>query len=73
MMKKLTVAELIDMLSDLPGDAEVRLASQPSYPMEYEAGEPVAVTTDEGSVVYLPEARHVGYLPGAASAELGWR
>lgn len=72
-MKNLTVAELIDMLSYFPADAEVRLASQPSYPMQYIAGEPVAVSTDEGDIVYLPEAGGAGYLSGAASEELGWR
>lgn len=32
-MYELTVAELIEQLSELPEDATVRLATQPSYPL----------------------------------------
>lgn len=31
----MTVFELIELLQDLPEDAEVRFAQQPSYPFEY--------------------------------------
>lgn len=68
----MTVGELMERLSDLPEDAEVRVAEQPAYPMEYRVGDPVLVQ-DAGPVVYLPEAGHVGYLSGAVAVELGWR
>ena len=76
------VAELMEALAELPPDAEVRVAEQPSCPMEYGICEPVLVEVvpvarynDDiaGPVVYLPEAEHVGYLPGVVAVELGWR
>lgn len=71
----MTVGELMERLSDLPEDAEVRVAEQPAYPMEYRVGDPVLVQEllVAGPVVYLPEAGHVGYLSGAVAVELGWR
>lgn len=32
----MTVAELRDLLADLPDDAEVRLATQPNWPLAFE-------------------------------------
>ncbi len=52
-MNKLTVAELIAELQNMPQDAEVRLAHQPSWPFEYAidqvvcAGEDVKLLTEE--------------------------
>ena len=38
------VRELIEFLEDMPEDAEVRLAHQPSYPFEYSIGDVVEVS-----------------------------
>ena len=78
------VAELIALLEDMPEDAEVRLAQQPSWPFEYSIGGVVMVGPDAGTedededapeenVVYIAESGQLGYLPGAVSRELGWR
>jgi hypothetical protein len=70
------VIELLEALSELPEDAEVRLASQPSWPMEFRLDGPSSVQHDDEmdtAVVYLTEAEHVGYLPGFVARELGWR
>ena len=70
------VFELLEALSELPEDAEVRLASQPSWPMEFGLDGPTFVEHDDDTdtpVVYLTEAEHVGYLPGFVARELGWR
>lgn len=75
----MTVEELIDLLSDLPSDTEVRFASQPNYPFEYEIDNVVVVevenkrTGDFETIAYLEEGRQIGYLPGSVSEELGWR
>lgn len=34
-----TVAELIELLQDMPQDAPIKFASQPSWPFEYSIGE----------------------------------
>jgi hypothetical protein len=67
----MTVAELIELLEDLPADAEVRLATQPSWPMEYSLGHRVAEDA-EANVVYLAERTQLGYLSGDAAEQLGW-
>jgi len=73
------VIELLEALAELPEDAEVRLASQPSWPMEFRLDGPTFVDEEQdedgsaGPVVYLTEAEHVGYLPGFVARELGWR
>lgn len=73
-MDEMTVGELIASLQDYPEDAPVRLAQQPAWPFEYRIGEPAsAEVEDEREVIYLPEAGQIGYLPGAARDELGWR
>lgn len=70
----LTVANLLEMLEDLPPETPVRMAQQPSWPFEYSIAEPVLVETEEdGPVLYLPERQQTRYLPGEVSAELGWR
>jgi hypothetical protein len=73
------VIELLEALSELPEDAEVRLASQPSWPMEFRLDGPTFIEGEQdedgaaGPVVYLTEATHLGYLPGFVARELGWR
>ena len=68
----MTVAELIEELKYMEQDAEVRFASQPSWPFEYDITGVVEVKVDEDDVVYLEEGRQLGYLPGEAKDELGW-
>jgi hypothetical protein len=67
----------LEALSELPEDAEVRLASQPSWPMEFGLDGPTFIAAEQddtaGAVVYLAEAAHLGYLPGFVARELGWR
>ena len=71
----MTVRELIEMLEDCNEDAEVRMAYQPSYPLESQIA---CVTADsdlqpdeddevndeestDGEVVWLCEGSQVGY------------
>jgi len=83
-----TVEELIRLLKDCDRDAEVRFASQPSWPFEYSVAdvhehwpepEPYPEGDDlEGEefepepVVYLVEGRQLAYLPGDVKRDLGW-
>lgn len=75
----MTVQDLMDLLSELPSDMEVRFASQPNYPFEYSIDDAVVVevennrTGEETEILYLSEGRQIGYLPGSVSSELGWR
>lgn len=78
------VSELIEILQDMDGDTEVRLAMQPSWPFEYSIGGIVRITSledkeydydgesDGESVVYLGEGSQLGYLPSIVKDELGW-
>jgi hypothetical protein len=77
----MTVQDLIDTLEGLDPEAQVRLAFQPSHPMQYTIGDVVEVDDDdEGDVaVFLAEGSAPGpfraprpYLPRAARIELGW-
>jgi len=71
----MTAAELIEILSECPPNAEVRIAHQPSWPFELSVGQTCYLSKDEGSdgVFYIAEQDQIGYLPSAVSAELGWR
>jgi hypothetical protein len=78
----MNVGELIEFLKDLPEDAEVRFAQQPSYPFEYSVADVVIIGgelganedgEDDDPVVYLVEGSQLGYLPGKVSREIGWR
>lgn len=84
----MTVKDLIRQLEDFDPYAEVRLAFQPSWPFEHSIGNVVSVDlTDEDAleddpfvdhntgerIVYIGEGSQIGYLPGQASSELGWR
>ena len=73
---KVTVEELMDRLSEMPPEAEVRLAHQPGWPFEYgiDAWNPAVVAKDGDNqdIVYLVEGGQIGYLPGSAAEEIGW-
>lgn len=66
------VCELIEILGDFPENAEVRFASQPNWPFEYNIGGDI-VMNDEENVVYLAEAGQIGYLPGDIAEKLSWK
>jgi hypothetical protein len=84
----MTVADLLDKLTRLDPDAEIRLALQPNYPFQYniDAVVQVPVLNDrdaadigapEGAknVVYISErgqVHHQPYLPAAAAHKLNW-
>ena len=69
----MTVQELIEELSYVNPDAEIRFASQPSWPFEYSFSGPVEVADEDGlPTVYLVEGSQLGYLPEEARDEIGW-
>ena len=74
----MTVQDLIFELQEMNPDAEVRFASQPSWPFENDIDSVVIVevenrrTGEAVEIVYLEEGRQIGYLPGEAKEELGW-
>lgn len=84
----MTVGELMEVLERMPGDAEVRLAMQPSWPMQHDVRVAVLVEGGEGyeleegfpetveeEEVYLVDGGQVyeaPYLPGIARNEIGW-
>ncbi len=64
------VKELIELLQEQDGDAEVRLAHQPSYPMEYsvkgiasslDLEECVEPADEATQIVYVVEGAWLGY------------
>jgi hypothetical protein len=81
------VGQLIEMLEQMPEDAEVMLAQQPSWPFEYSLGDVVMVGPDadnqlddddeddrpDENIVYLVEGSQTRYLPGFARNAVGWR
>lgn len=79
----MTAAELIEYLEGLDPETEIRLATQPSWPLEYGV-RPHLVTeadlADDDSpiapapapVAWLVEGSQLGYLPSAVSAA-AWR
>lgn len=77
-MSNMTVGDLIAVLEEMPQEAEVFLAMQPSYPFEYDIADVVEIAPDTTSKdfdpgrVYLAEGRQTRYLPGDARDELGW-
>jgi hypothetical protein len=72
---KLTVEALIEALEDCDPHAEVRLAHQPSWPLQF-AVDPdhraAALDLEDRPVVFLRAGEPLGYLPEAARAQLGW-
>lgn len=76
----MTVMELMEYLEDCDENAEVRLAIQPNYPFQHDVKTviecDVEVRDKTERVVYIAEAGQnydAPYLPGEASAELGWK
>lgn len=67
-MNGMTVAELIELLERLDPEAQVRVATQPSWPFEYHISQ-VAETDD---ACWIAVGDQVGYLPGDAQEALGW-
>lgn len=70
--QEMTVGVMIELLSQMPKDAVLRMATQPNWPFENRVGEPVLVESEMGSAVYLPEGDQFGYLPGEAAVLLRW-
>ncbi len=74
----MTVRELIEELEGMNPEAEVRFASQPSWPFEYSVAAVVGFSEDdeddrtEAETVYLVEGNQIGYLPGEVKDEIGW-
>ena len=81
----MTVGELKQELEDLESqdklndNTEIRIAHQPRWAFEYSLGDSVAVvwakdeySEDRNPVVYLEEARQIGYLPQPAADAIGW-
>ena len=66
---KWTVEMLIEELQNMPADAEVRLAFQKRYPLEYTFGD-VALARD--GKVYIGEGTQVGYLMDEGEEALEW-
>jgi hypothetical protein len=72
----MNVSELIDHLKDYDPDAEVRLATQVQWPVEYSvqsvasADEVGSLTGEEDApnIVYIAEGEQLGYLPEPARA-----
>lgn len=64
----MTVEQLIELLEEFNPEAEVRIASQPNWPMEYELAD-VEATAE---VVYVSEGGQLGYLPHDAVVAVGW-
>ncbi|MDP2234974.1 MAG: hypothetical protein Q8J88_00950 [Bacteroidales bacterium] len=75
----MTVQQLIEELEGMNPEAEVRFASQPNWPFEYEISNVSGFTPDgeetndeESEVVYLVEGYQLGYLPEKVKFEIGW-
>ena len=74
----MTVQELIEALSAMNPDAEVRIAHQPSWPFELSIGSVVSAETyDDPSGlmcdnVWIGEGSQIGYLPGDVKSAFGW-
>jgi hypothetical protein len=65
--------QLLDDLTeehDLPGETEVRIAMQPTYPFEYSTSDRSTVVN---GILYLAEGDQLSYLPSEVSRALGWR
>jgi hypothetical protein len=69
----MTVEELMELLQDMPPEAEVRFASQPSWPLDYQINNVITVETEDDVTVFLAQGEQVGYLCGDAVMQLGWR
>lgn len=67
----MTVKELIEQLSDMNPSAEIRLAIQPNYPLEFDVQDEIVQTEDE-SKVFIGEGRQIGYLEEEPCELLNW-
>jgi hypothetical protein len=67
----MTVGDVIDMLEYYDRNTEIRLATQPSWPLEYAIGYSTSMSDD--GIVYIAESDQIGYLPGEVAADFGWR
>lgn len=67
----MTVKELIEQLSDMNPSAEIRLAIQPNYPLEFDVQDEIVQTEDE-SKVFIGESRQIGYLEEEPRELLNW-
>lgn len=59
----MTVGELIGLLEAQDEDAEVRVATQPHYPLESKCDGITPVEDDGKPVVYIVEGSQLGYAP----------
>jgi len=72
------VRELIEELEGMNPEAEVRFASQPSWPFEYSISGVVEIATGDEhdrtdtDTVYFIEGNQIGYLPEEVKEEIGW-
>lgn len=68
----MTVQDLMDFLESCDPEAEVRIAFQPSYPLEYEVEDVAEVRYSDEDAVYIASGNQLGYLSSKARAELRW-
>lgn len=68
----MTAAELIELLEDLDPDTEIRVATQPSWPMEYTLTDRTSFQTSIPGILYLSVGDQIGYLSGEVADEIGW-
>ena len=62
------VSRLIEILKNMREDLDVRIASQPKYPMEYS----VDSVAETDKAIYLVEEEQIGGLPREVRDEVGW-
>ena len=70
----MTVGDLIEMLSEYDDGAEVRIAHQPTWALEYSVSHAMSATEEE-DVVYIAEGSQLGYLSIDITTDLisqGW-
>lgn len=80
MSRDKSIRDLIEELEEIAQRHDdnliVRLAMQPSWPLEYSIGDVVEPArknrSQDPGIVYLGEGDQIGYLPGAAASGLGW-
>ena len=64
------VRELIEVLEEFDGNAEVMLATQPNWPFEcHICG---IVDVEDENKVLIGEGNQIGYLSGEGREALGW-
>lgn len=68
----MTVGDLLELLEGYDEDTKVRIATQPSWPLEHSLGHEGAYD-DDAKVLYLAEGQQLGYVPGHVAEQLGWR